>query len=122
MFGGLALVLLGSVHLCVGSLALWNPEILAGTRADQLLPISLKALGWLHMAIGALAVITGAALFTGRMWARVVAVVLAAASAFVDFLFLHVHPLWSGIAIVLAALVIWAVARHGAEMVDAQGK
>ncbi|MEU4691502.1 hypothetical protein [Actinoplanes sp. NPDC023714] len=122
LFGGLALVLLGSVHLFVGSLALWEPEILAGTRSDQLLPISLTALGWLHMAIGALAVITGVALFRGPVWARIVAIVLASLSAIVDFLFLHVHPIWSGIALVLAALVIWAVARHGAEVADAQGR
>jgi ABC-type Co2+ transport system permease subunit len=122
LFGGIALVLLGTVHLCVGSLALADSGILAGTRADRLLPISLTALGWLHMAIGALAVITGAALFRGARWARITAILLAALGAFVDFTFLNESPVWSGIAIVLSALVIWAVARHGAEVADAQGR
>ncbi|MBB2941282.1 hypothetical protein FB565_000986 [Actinoplanes lutulentus] len=122
LFGGIALVLLGTVHLCMGSLALLNPDVLAGTRGALLLPISLTALGWLHMGVGVLAVITGAALFLGRLWARMVAIQLAALAALFDFLFLAEHPVWSGIAIVLAAVVIWAVAKHGAEVADAQGK
>ena len=121
LFGGIALVLLGAVHLCMGSLALFGPEILAGTRADLLLPISLTALGWLHMAVGALAVVTGAALFLGRLWARAVAVLLTGLVALADFLFLPAYPVWSGIGLVLAALIIYAVAVHGAEVADAQG-
>ncbi|WP_229076549.1 hypothetical protein [Actinoplanes sp. DH11] len=122
LFGGIALVLLGTVHLTMGSLALGDPEILAGTRGDLLLPVSLTLLGWLHMAIGALAVITGVALFVGRLWARIVAFQLALLIALVDFLFLAAHPTWSGIGLMLAVAVMWAVARHGAEVADAQGQ
>ncbi|WP_433829896.1 DUF7144 family membrane protein [Actinoplanes sp. CA-015351] len=122
LFGGIALVLLGTVHLFLGSVALVNPDVLAGTRSDQLLGISLTALGWLHMAFGALAVITGTALFLGQLWARIVAVQLALLIALADFLFLAVHPVWSGVGLVLSVLVMWAVARHGAEVADAQGK
>ncbi|MEU4563845.1 hypothetical protein AB0F72_36170 [Actinoplanes sp. NPDC023936] len=122
LFGGIALVLLGTVHLLIGSLALGRPEVLAGTRGNLLLPISLTALGLLHMALGALAVITGAALFLGRLWARIVAFQLALLIAIVDFLFLAQHPIWSGIGLVLSVLVMWAIARHGAEVADAQGK
>ncbi|BAL87020.1 hypothetical protein AMIS_18000 [Actinoplanes missouriensis 431] len=122
LFGGIMMVLLGSVHLFVGSVALADPEVLAGTRSHLILPISLTALAWVHMAIGALAVITGAALFLGRLWARILAFQLALLSAVVNFLFLAAHPIWSGIGLVLAVLVMWAVARHGAEVADAQGK
>jgi hypothetical protein len=122
LFGGLALVLLGAVHLCLGSLALADPEVLAGTRSDLLVPISLTALGWLHMAFGALAVVTGSALFLGRRWARILAFQLTLLIALADFLFLSVHPVWSVIGLVLSVLVMWAIARHGAEVADAQGK
>lgn len=117
--GAIMLMILGTLQVGVGLVALFRPEVLAASRADLLLPIGLTALAWVHVAIGALAVVTGVGLMRGSTWARVVAIVLAAAAALVNFAFVDVYPVWSITAIVLTTVVIYAVAAHGAEMADA---
>ncbi|MEU4426596.1 hypothetical protein AB0F81_38745 [Actinoplanes sp. NPDC024001] len=121
LFGGILLVLLGTVHLCVGLLALLRPEVLAGTRADQLLPVSLTALAWLHLVLGAGAVVTGVGLIRGTGWARVLAVLIGCLTALVNFAFHHAHPVWSVLAVGLSAVVVYSVAAHGGEVADAYG-
>ncbi|AEV84901.1 membrane protein [Actinoplanes sp. SE50] len=121
LVGGVLLVMLGTLHLTVGLVALLRPEVLAGERADQLLGVPLTALAGIHLVLGGLAVPTGVGLIRGRTWARVVAVVLATLAALVNFAFVAVHPAWSVIGIGLAALITWAVAAHGGEMAGAYG-
>ncbi|WP_433788891.1 DUF7144 family membrane protein [Actinoplanes sp. CA-252034] len=121
LFAGVMLVLLGTVHLYAGSIGLIRPEILAGTRSDLLLPVSLTALGWFHVAIGTIAIVTGVGLFRGLLWARFTAILLAGVSALVNFTFAAAHPVWSAVAVTLAAIVVWAAAAHGDEVADAQG-
>lgn len=121
LFGGILMVLLGSVHLSVGLIALWRPEVLGGGRADLLLGFSLTALAWVHIVLGVLAAATGVGLVRGVTWARVLAVLLSILAAVVNFLFLSAHPVWSVIAIGLAAVVIFSVIVHGGEVADAYG-
>ncbi len=121
LFGGIMLVLLGALHLTVGLVALLRPEFIAGDRADQLLDIPLTSIGWLHVGLGVLALVSGVGLIRGLTWARVVSVVLALLAALVNFAFVSVYPIWSVIGIGLAVLIAWAVAAHGREVADAYG-
>ncbi|QIS24435.1 hypothetical protein F6W96_25230 [Nocardia terpenica] len=68
--------------------------------------------GWgvVHIVIGALLVVVAGALFTGRIWGRAIAIVLAAASIVANFLWLPHNPWWSVLVIALDAFLIWAVA------------
>jgi hypothetical protein len=121
LFGGILLVLLGALHLSIGLVALWRPEVLAATRGELLLSIGLTALAWIHVVLGAAAAVLGVGLMLGRRWARAGAIVLACGSAAVNFAFVGVYPVWSVAAVSLAAILIYAVARHGAEVADAYG-
>jgi hypothetical protein len=98
-----------------------RPEVLWASRADLLLPVGLPALAWIHLLLGAVAIVTGVVLLRGRRWARVVAIVLAGLAAFVNFAFVGVYPMWSVTAIVLSATVIYAIALHGSELAAASG-
>jgi hypothetical protein len=119
IFGALLLILLGCVHLLIGLVALLRPQILAATRSHLLVPIGLDALAWLHVALGAAAVIVGFSLLRGRRWARWSAILLACLAILVNFAFIAVYPIWAVVAIAFAAIVIYAVAVHGSEMADA---
>lgn len=72
---------------------------------------SMSATGWgiVHMALGVLMVAAGCALFAGRLWARIVAVILAAAVMVANFVYLPYYPVWSIVVIALSAFVIWAL-------------
>jgi hypothetical protein len=121
LLGAIMMVMLGTVHLVTGLVALLRPEMLAGGRADLALPISLDALAWFHLVLGAVAVVTGVGLVRGHGWARLSAVVLAGVAALVNFAFVRVYPVWSITALVMIAVIVYAVAAHGAEVAGASG-
>jgi hypothetical protein len=71
--------------------------------------LSATGWGWLHMILGALVFLTGAALFTDQLWARMTGVVLVAFSALANFVFLPYYPVWAIVIIALDIFVIWAL-------------
>lgn len=72
---------------------------------------SLSATGWgvVHMILGALVFVAGAALFTDHMWARIVGVILAAFMMVANFVYLPYYPVWGVVIIALNAFIIWAL-------------
>ena len=119
LLAAILLVLLGSVHVLTGLVALLRPQILATTRSHLLVPVGLTALAWLHIVLGAIAVTVGFSLLRGRRWARSSAIALACLAILVNFAFIAIYPIWAVIAIAFAAIVIYAVAVHGSEMAGA---
>jgi hypothetical protein len=75
----------------------------------------VTAWGWTHLIFGVLLVLAGFALLTGRTWARLLAVVLAALNAVENFMFMPYSTAWSLLVIALDVAVIWAVARDSRE-------
>jgi len=119
LFGGLIVVLLGGAHITVGTLALFRPEALAGTRSDLLLNVGLSSLGWVHLAIGVVLMVVGGGVMLGQVWARYTAIVLAVVALLVNFAYAEVYPVWSVVAIGLSLVSIYALAAHGAELTRA---
>ena len=74
--------------------------------------------GWWSIFVGIVVFSIGVALLRGSMFARMVAVFVAAVSLISHFVTLNVAPLWSLIVITIDILVIWAVMVHGKEMKD----
>jgi hypothetical protein len=122
LLGGVLLVLLGTLHVGIGLVALFRPQALAASRAELLLSVGLTALAWIHIVLGAVAVTVGVGLVRGVTWARVAAILLACLAAVVNFAFIGVYPVWSITAIALTAIVIYSVAAHGSEVADAYGR
>jgi len=121
LLGAIMIVMLGAVHVGTGLVALIRPEVLAGRRADLVLPVSLDALAWFHIGLGTVAVVVGVGLVRGRGWARLGAVFLAGVAALVNFAFVGIYPVWSVTALVMTTVVVYAVAAHGAEVAGAYG-
>ena len=72
----------------------------------------LTAWGWVHLCIGVLVGVTGAALLRGMTWARVTGIVLVSLSLINNFLFIPYYPVWSLLIIAVDFLVIWALAAY----------
>ena len=113
-FGAAMMILLGLFGLIQGFVAIFNDKYYV-TTSQGLLVFDLTRWGWVHIILGGLAIIAGIALFTGAMWARVVAVVLAGINAIAQLAFLSAYPLWGIVVIALDVLVIYAVIVHGKE-------
>ncbi len=78
--------------------------------------VDYTAWGWVHLLGGIVVILAGVALFAGKMWARILAVIVAVVSAVINVLFLPAYPIWSTMMIAIDVLVIWAVTVHGSEM------
>lgn len=116
-FSGSLLIVVGFFHLVAGLVALFKSNVFVATP-NQLIVFDYTQWGWTHIIFSALLFATAAALFTGRLWARIVTIVLATLSAIANFGFLNAYPLWSIMIIALDIMVIYGVAMHGSEVGD----
>ena len=116
VFAGMMLVLLGSFHVIQGLVALFRDEVFVVGQRGLVVNVDYTAWGWTHVIGGAIAILVGACLLAGQMWARVVAVVVAMLSAIVNVAFIPAYPVWSVMMVAVDVLVIWAITVHGSEI------
>lgn len=69
----------------------------------------ITAWGWIHLIAGLIGLAIAFGMMTGALWARAAAIVIAAVSIIINFLWLPYYPLWSILVIALDLIVIWAV-------------
>ena len=114
-FSGSLLIVVGFFHLVAGLVALFKPSVFLATQ-NQLVVFNYNQWGWTHIIFSIVLFATAAALFSGRLWARIVTIGLATLSAIANFGFITAYPLWSIMIIALDILVIYGVAMHGSEV------
>ncbi|MEU6128217.1 hypothetical protein ABZ805_03490 [Saccharopolyspora sp. NPDC047091] len=114
-FAAFLLVLTGVVHIVNGLFVLARP-VGARVAADgRWVPVDLYGVGLGFLLLGVVLTAVGLGLFGGRLWARVVAVVLAVVSVLANVVLFAASPLWSMVAIVVDVLVVYALVMHGRE-------
>jgi len=119
VFAGTMMALLGTFHVIQGLVALLDDQYFLVTESGLVVSADYTAWGWTHLILGLIVAGAGFALFAGHMWARIVGVIVALASAVVNLAFLAAFPLWSSLMILLDVLVIWAITVHGSEVKQA---
>ena len=107
-FGGVVLVTVGLFQLLQGLSAALKDDVYFAT-SDYLYSIDVSAWGWIHMGIGAVAVVVGICVLYGQTWARAAGILIAVLSAVANFAFLPYYPWWSMLLIAIDVLVIWAL-------------
>jgi hypothetical protein len=117
-FAGTMMAVLGSFHFIQGLVALFNDEYYLVGKSGLTVHLDFTAWGWVHIIGGLLVVGTGVALFTGRIWARTIGVIVVLVSALINVGFLSAYPIWSAMMIGIDVLVIWALTVHGGELRD----
>ena len=115
LFAGLMMIMVGIWQALEGLIAIFENEFYVATR-NYLFQFDATTWGWIHLLLGLLVAFAGWGLFSGRTWARTVAIILAVLSALANFLFIPYYPFWSLLIITLDIFVIWAIAAHGREV------
>jgi hypothetical protein len=115
LFAGVMMVIIGVFHVVAGLAAIFENRFYVVT-ANYLYQFDVTGWGWIHLIGGVVVALAGFAVFSGRIWARSVGIVLAGLSAIANFLFIPYYPLWSLLIIALDVFVIWALAVHGREV------
>ena len=106
-FAGMVLGLTGIWQAVAGLVALTEPTHLSTARLP--VHVSYATWGWVHVLLGALAIVAGFGVIAGNRLASVVAVVLAVVSAVVNLVFMKADPFSAFMIIALDVLVIWGV-------------
>jgi hypothetical protein len=96
-----------------GILALLRRGVFVATLKANPLNLDFRVWGWIHIGVGALALVVAALLPRGSKLVRALAVGLAGLSIVANLLVIGSYPVWFSIVIALDVLVIFAVTVHG---------
>ena len=113
-FAAFMLILNGLFQSMMGLIALFDDQYYAIVNST-LVVFDITTWGWVHLLLGIILVVAGAALFSGKLWARIVAIILAILSVLSQLMFISAYPIWSIFAIVIDFVVIYALTVHGSE-------
>lgn len=116
VFAGTMMMLLGVFHMFEGLIALFRHTQIAFPEAGMTIQVSYTQWGWLQLIAGALVFAGGLGLFTGRMWARTLGVILISISALINFAWANIYPFWSLTLLAVDFFIIYAIIAHGSEM------
>jgi hypothetical protein len=112
---GIFLILGGVGHGIQGIVGIATNEFYVTTQR-WIFQFDVTTWGWIHLILGVIAVFAGIGLFSGKVWARTVGVIVAAISILVNFTWLPYYPLWSILIIAFDVFVIWALTAHGRDI------
>ena len=114
VFAATMLVLIGSLHIIQGLVALFDEGYMLTATKEDLLLVNIDAWGVVMLIWGAFLVGAGIMLANGSGVARWFAVLCAFVSVLLQIGFLSAYPIWSAIVIALDVFVIFALtARWG---------
>jgi hypothetical protein len=114
-FASMMMLVLGGLQALTGLVALFKDDFyLVGEKA--LVAFNFTAWGWINILLGLVLVITGIEIARGSGWARVIASLLVVVNAIGNLAFLPAYPVWSSIALIIDALILYALTVHGGEL------
>ncbi|MER7193810.1 DUF7144 family membrane protein [Streptomyces flaveolus] len=122
-FAAVMLFLAGLLTLFRGIMAIAEDDVFV-TTPNYVFEFDLTSWGWIHLVLGALAMIVSAGLLKTATWARVTGVAIAGLVIIANFLSLPYYPVWSVIMITISGFVIWAlcVVQPGGNLYDLSGE
>jgi hypothetical protein len=115
-FAGVMMVIVGAFQLIKALTALFNQHYLLVTSSGLAVHVDISAWGWAHLVIGLVLIASGYGVVVGKMWGRVLGIILTAVSAIVNLLDIAAYPLWSIIIIAVDVVIIYALAVHGSDL------
>jgi hypothetical protein len=112
VFAGILLLVSGVLAILEGIVGIAKDSVYIVTRGDYVYKFDVSAWGWIHLALGIVAVLVGIGLLGGSAWARYLGIGIAALNMIANFMFLPYQPVWSIIMIGIDVFVIWALATY----------
>jgi hypothetical protein len=119
MFAAVVLLMIGGFQVMAGLSGIFQDDFYLSTP-NYIFEFDSTLWGWFHLLWGVVLICAGLGLYAGAVWARTVGVVAALISAFANFAFIPVYPIWSILIIAVNVVVIWALTAHGRDIVADQ--
>lgn len=115
-FASFMLLLGGFFSIIAGIAALFKEGVVFSSYAGNLWILDYSQWGWIHILIGVLAAVAAGSLLAGRMYGRVIAIIVAFASAVANMAFVPIYPFWSILVIVIDIMIVYSVMVHGGKL------
>ncbi|MGW7284077.1 DUF7144 family membrane protein [Streptomyces sp. NPDC054847] len=106
--GGVLLMIVGVLDLFRGIMAIAEDDIFVSTP-NYIFEFDLTGWGWVHVALGALAMLVSLGLVRAATWARITGIAIAALVIIANFLSLPYYPIWSVVMIAMSTFIVWAL-------------
>ena len=110
-FSGLVLALGGIFAVIDGLMAVYKSTFFVGNAVFAF--SDLRTWGWITFGLGALAVLSGLAVFSGREWARWVGIGIAGLGAIGQLITAQAYPLWSLMIMTVYVMAVYGLAVYG---------
>lgn len=108
VFAAVMLMIAGVLDIFRGIMGIAEDDVFVTTR-DYVFAYDLTGWGWIHLILGAVAVVVSMGLFQASLWARVAGVTIAGFIIIANFLSLPYSPVWSIVMIAFSGFIIWAL-------------
>lgn len=115
MFACVLMILVGGFNIIYGLVGIFDDQRLVPTGRG-LLVFDISGWGWILLVTGLIMVFAALAVFNGKLWGRIVGMIMAGLNAWAQLTMLEAQPVWSALIIVVDVLVIYALSVHGREM------
>ena len=115
VFAAVVMMMNGIFNFFQGLAAVIEDEFFLLTR-NYAFDLDVTTWGWVHLVTGVIVSTAGFFLFSGALWARLVAIAVAVVSSIINFFYIPYYPVWSILIIVLNIGVIWALTFHGRDI------
>jgi hypothetical protein len=113
VFAGTMLVFGGVLAVLEGIVGIAKDSVYVSTR-NYVYRFDVTAWGWIHLALGVVAVLIGLGLLSGAAWARWGGILIAGLNMVANFMFLPYQPVWSVVMIAIDVFIVWALATYEA--------
>ncbi|MEU3458367.1 hypothetical protein ABZ721_00240 [Streptomyces sp. NPDC006733] len=111
VFAGVMLFVSGVLAILQGIVAIAKDDVYL-TTPGYAFRFDLTSWGWIHLILGAIAVVVGYGVLKGAAWGRVTGIALAALNIFANFMFMPYQPIWAMTLIAIDVFVIWSLANY----------
>ncbi|WP_243057881.1 hypothetical protein [Nocardioides sp. SR21] len=108
IFAAVMLTTVGVFQVLEGISAIAEDDVFV-SATNYVFNIDLTAWGWVHLLVGAAAVLVGLSILYGQGWAMIAGIVVAIFSALANFMFIPYYPLWALVVIAFDLFVIWSL-------------
>jgi nitrate reductase NapE component len=120
VFAAVMLFLAGLLSLFRGIMAIAEDDVFV-TTPHYVFEFDLTGWGWIHLALGIVAMVISAGLFRAALWARVTGVAVAGLVIIANFLSLPYYPVWSVVMITISGFIVWALCVGGRDALYGPG-
>jgi hypothetical protein len=110
-FAGFMLILVGSFQFFEGLAAIIKDQFYV-IGPNYAYNLDVTAWGWIHLIWGVIVAGAGFGVLAGKLWARLVGIVVATLAAIAQFFYIPYYPIWAVLIIALCIACIWALSVY----------